>query len=99
MISGSPLLCIVTGMEHSGTTFLSNLLINNIVQANSAFECGLLCAKDSPRNFNTVTPFYDWFSAPTKAGHWGLSLEDRDYILDTDQWNCLLYTSPSPRDA
>ena len=83
----SPLLAIVTGMEHSGTTFLHNLFLNNVPNVNSAFECGLLLADKSPRNFDKVKPFYDWFSSPLRAGHWGLTEEERVFVLDTDDWN------------
>lgn len=82
----NPLLAIVTGMEHSGTTFLSNALINNIPNTNSAFECGLLLSAESPRNFHEVTPFYDWLCLPLTGGHWGLSEADREYVVDTDDW-------------
>ena len=71
--AANPLLCVVTGMEHSGTTLLSQLL-NSHPLVKSGFECGILMA--SPGSFHTLDPFWDWFCTPDKG--WCLSEESRD---------------------
>lgn len=77
-----PLLGIVTGMEHSGTTLLSQLLINRVKHVDSGFECGVLLAQ-SPKEFNKIQPFYDWFCLPAKIGHWGLTPQMRSWVCNT----------------
>lgn len=77
---------IVSGMAHSGTTFLSKFITANTPVLNFAFECGVLLSKKSPRDFHEIHPFYDWLTYPTSSGHWGLSEELRDWVCDTDSW-------------
>ncbi|MDQ8202510.1 sulfotransferase [Pelagicoccus sp. SDUM812003] len=78
---------IVTGMEHSGTTFLANLLKENAPCLNSGFECGILLSEESPRNFHRVKPFYEWLCMPLESGQWGLTSEQREWACDTDSWS------------
>lgn len=77
---------IVSGMPHSGTTFLSKLITANTSVLNCAFECGVLLSKDSPRDFHKIQPFYDWLTYPISSGHWGLSEKRRDWVCATDSW-------------
>lgn len=86
-VKSSNLAVIITGMEHSGTTFLANILNNSIPNAGGGFECGLLLSKYSPKNFVRVQPFYDWFCLPQDIGHWGFSKVQREHIISTNSWN------------
>ena len=63
---------VITGMEHSGTTYLSNIL-NSHSMIMSGFECGILL--ENLAHFETVEPFSEWL----KAGnlHFGLP---HDYL-------------------
>ena len=79
-------IAVVSGMPHSGTTYLSQLICENTDIANCAFECGVLLASNSPRDFSSVSPFYDWLCMPVESGQWGLSKNDRDWACDTDSW-------------
>jgi hypothetical protein len=54
---------IVTGMEHSGTTYL-NRVINSHSQIASPFECGILLG--NLHNFQEILPFSTWLS---NGGH------------------------------
>lgn len=60
------LVCIITGPEHNGTTYLKNILDShpNIF---SGFETGLLLNHD----FSKTIPFKDWIFH--NGFHWGLS--------------------------
>jgi hypothetical protein len=78
---------IVTGMEHSGTTFLANILNNCITNIGGGFECGILLSDKSPSDFVSVKPFYDWFCLPKKIGHWGFTEAERDFIISTNSWD------------
>ena len=49
---------IVTGLENSGTTVLSELLMS-APKHFGGFECGLLLAC-TPKDFEHVSPFYNW---------------------------------------
>lgn len=73
----SPLLCVISGMEHSGTTFLSQLL-NGHPRIASGVECGLLLS--APHDFHAVQPFYDWLVGEEGWG-WCLTPADRQRIL------------------
>ena len=63
---------IVTGMQHSGTTYLNNV-INSHPRIMSGFECGILLG--DLKNFDYIKPFSDWI----KEGktHFGLP---EDYL-------------------
>ena len=61
------LAAIVTGMQHSGTTYLNNV-INSHSRIMSGFECGILLGLLG--NFETVKPFSDWLK--TGKTHFGL---------------------------
>lgn len=78
-----PLLCIVTGMEHSGTTFLRSCL-NQHPSVNSGFECGVLLC-DTPRDLPKRRPFCNWYTAAWP--HWGLSPEQFAFCCDTDSFS------------
>lgn len=75
---------IVTGMEHSGTTFLSQLITVNSSLINSGFECGILLS-ESPRKFYEVEPFYEWLCREDLG--WALTEEQRKYICETDTYD------------
>lgn len=66
----SVLLCVITGMEHSGTTYQSKLLCadHDIM---CGFECGLLL--NSVPRFSEAKPWYELMQRPTTHGHWGIS--------------------------
>lgn len=66
------ILCVVTGMEKSGTTFLSKLLAAD-PSIMCGFECGILLS--DIRDFNKQQPFYGWMSESTDIGHWGIRPE------------------------
>ena len=51
------ILAVVTGMQHSGTTYLNNI-INSHSRIMSGFECGILLNK--LENFDKVQPFSEW---------------------------------------
>lgn len=99
--SQSPLLCVVTGMEHSGTTFLSKLITAH-PRVNAAFECGVLMA-DSPAGILGVQPWADWFTMPIDDGHWGLSREQLLEVAAALDWDGayakLIEHSPLFRDG
>lgn len=61
------LVAIVTGMQHSGTTYLNDV-INSHSKITSGFECGILLK--SLENFHTVSPFNVWLK--TNSRHFGL---------------------------
>lgn len=61
------LLCIITGMEGSGTTYLSSIL-NSHSQIFSGYETGILLG--TPNNFNEIEPYNTWLSHG--SFHWGL---------------------------
>ena len=61
------IVAIVTGMQHSGTTYLNNV-INSHPRIMSGFECGILLG--NLRNFGNVKPFSDWLKEGNT--HFGL---------------------------
>ena len=83
----SPLLGIITGMEHSGTTAMAQLVISNCVTVNAGFEIGVLLCPNSPHEFCHQGRFYDWLCEPTKNGHWGLTIQQRDEVCQAQDWN------------
>lgn len=72
-MSDKTLLCVITGMEQSGTTYLSKLLAAD-PDIMCGFECGLLL--DDVRRFCDVQPWYDWMQQTTAIGHWGILPEN-----------------------
>ncbi|MEM1295754.1 MAG: sulfotransferase, partial [Verrucomicrobiota bacterium] len=84
-MSERPLLCVVTGMEHSGTTFLSKLLTAHPT-VNAAFECGILLG-ENPREVLALEPWSDWFVTPIEEGHWGLTLEQFEEVAAASDWD------------
>lgn len=71
----SGLFAIVTGMEHSGTTILSQF-IKSSPSLFGGFEGGFLLAKD-PQSFVKIQPFYNWTLIPEG---WGLSEAERSEL-------------------
>lgn len=73
------LFCIVTGMEHSGTTYMSSLLMST-PELLGGVECGFLLAA-KPHLFVQAQPWFGWMC--NKLDHWGwqVSLEDMKSIL------------------
>lgn len=96
----SGIFCIITGIEHSGTTMVSSLLMN-APNVYGAFELGLLLAP-TPQQFNNkkhVNPFfYDGLVASTTEHWWGLTTDQRDEMLQArclaEQYNLLRKHSP-----
>lgn len=62
--------CIVTGMEHTGTTVTSELIMSapGLI---GAFETGFLLAP-TPGEFALVHPWYSWLNYSTATGSLGL---------------------------
>lgn len=79
----SVLLCVVTGMAHSGTTYQSKLLCadNDIM---CGFECGLLM--NSVSRFCDADPWYELMQRPTTHGHWGISEEGMKAICNAGSY-------------
>ena len=63
--------CIVTGLEHTGTTVLSDLIVS-AHGLGGPFETGFLLA-ETPAKFETVHPFFEWLQLPMVNGHLELS--------------------------
>lgn len=62
------LICIITGPERNGTTFVEKILFSH-PDIFGGFETGLLLRKD----FNTCKPFCKWIYS--RGSQWGLSRE------------------------
>ncbi len=62
----SPLQFIVCGMEHTGTTLISDLF-RQVPHLNSGFECGVLL-RDTPQEFEELQPF-----AQNMLSGWGIT--------------------------
>ena len=94
----SGLFCIITGIEHSGTTMTSSLVMN-APHLYGAFESGLLLS-ETPGEFRDVKPhfFYEAISAPVKNHFWGLTNNQREELLEAkchaEQYNLLRKYSP-----
>jgi len=94
----SGLFAIITGIEHSGTTITSSLVMN-VPNLYGAFETGLLLS-DTPSGFQNVTPpfFYKALTAPKKHHFWGLTHEQREELLHAhcpaEQYQLLRRHSP-----
>lgn len=78
--SASGVFAIITGLEHSGTTITSSLVMSapNLF---GGFECGLLFAA-TPAEFQKVEPFYDWMLIPASQRMWGLTEQQREALLE-----------------
>ena len=61
------IIAIVTGMQHSGTTYLNNIL-NSHSKIMSGFECGILLGNIN--DFHIIKPFSDWLR--TDKSYFGL---------------------------
>ena len=91
----SGLFCIVAGLEHSGTTMTSMLLMN-APNLYGAFECGLLMA--SPGN-NIPDFWHNGLIGPTNLRLWGLT-ETQRYEIEhnasciAEQYSLLRRYSP-----
>lgn len=83
----SPLIAIITGLEHSGTTYLSRLITSYHPKINTGFECGVLLA-DSPHEFPKIKPFYDWMQQDIENGYngWGIRSNDMVDICSARSW-------------
>ncbi len=77
------LLCVVTGMEQSGTTFLSKLLASH-PDIMCGFEGGLLLRDLS--SFTESDPWYGWMQESTEIGHWGILPENMEKICRADSY-------------
>ena len=96
----SGLFCVVAGIEHSGTTMTSSLLMN-APNLYGAFELGLLLAS-KPRQFATSKHvpklLVDGITKPTSNHWWGLTNDQRDELLRAkcvaEQYNLLRRHSP-----
>lgn len=69
------IVAVITGMQHSGTTYLNNI-INSHSRITSGFECGILLK--NIKEFDTVKPFSDWLK--TGKTHFGLPDDYLDKI-------------------
>ena len=79
-----PQAAIVTGMEHSGTTFLSDLLKSH-PRINGGFEGGMLLG-NSPADFPNIQPFYDWMQKANNPTQWAVSAENMRFVTAAPTW-------------
>lgn len=78
--SASGLFCIVTGLEHSGTTAISQLVMG-APNLYGAFETGALMA-DTPADFARVVPWFGQMSMSHRTSLcYGVAPEDRETML------------------
>lgn len=85
-VANNPLVCVVTGMEHSGTTLASQVL-NGHPNVASGVECGLLLSNIT--DFASVSPFYEWLCGQNWS--WGLRPEDRRKLLEARSFSEAYY--------
>lgn len=78
------ILCVITGMEKSGTTFLSKLLASDPAIM-CGFECGLLLS--NIRDFSQVQPFFSWMTESADIGHWGIPSENLHEICSAESYH------------
>ena len=81
--------CLVTGMENSGTTLLSRLIMN-APQVSGAFECGVLLAP-VPSELPAVQPFWSWLQGPVSHKCWGIPTESLEHLSKTAQCHDEVY--------
>ena len=81
-----PLVCVITGMERSGTTLVSQLL-NGHPRIKSGVECGVLLS--DIYNFNKIQPFYEWMVSNDDFNSWGWSITraDRKRLLTAQSYD------------
>jgi hypothetical protein len=95
----SGLFAIITGIEHSGTTITSSLVMN-APNLYGAFESGMLLFEPSRESINNTEPmFYKGFSASVSRHFWGLSEIHREELFvkarcPAEQYNLLRRNSP-----
>jgi|GEM_PF-2378211 len=77
--NNKPLVAVLCGFEHSGTTMLSEMLRQH-PKLDSGFEGGFLL-NENARDFLTCEPFYT-----NLKGGWGVNDEDLRYICAVDTW-------------
>ncbi len=70
---------VICGIEHSGTTLLSDLF-RQVPQVDAGFEVGVLLGK-SPRDLLTMQPF-----AKNILGGWKISQSDLEHCCNTDEF-------------
>ena len=70
---------LISGLEHSGTTMVSDLFREH-PDVESGFECGVLLC-DQPRDFLTFKPFCNHMCVG-----WKISQDDLIYACDTDHF-------------
>ena len=87
---------IICGMEHSGTTLLSDLL-RQTGTMESGFEVGVLLT-DSPQNFETISPYYE-----NMLAGWKISRDQLEFCCNaaefTDFYGRLKDVSPLIKDG
>ncbi len=79
-----PQAIIVTGMEHSGTTYLSDLLKSH-PRINGGFEGGMLLG-NRPSDFPGIHPFYEWMQKANNPTQWGVSAENMRFVTAATTW-------------
>lgn len=77
------ILCVVTGMEHSGTTYLSKILSAH-PEIMSGFECGLLLS--NIKDYQKVGPWYTWMQDSADTGQWGILPKNMKKICNADTY-------------
>jgi hypothetical protein len=77
----SRLRCLVTGMQHSGTTILSRLIMN-APEVMGAFEGGVLLAP-VPSELPQVKPFWDWLQDPVEKNGWAIPRAELERLAAT----------------
>ena len=82
-----PLVCVVTGLDYSGTTLISQIL-NAHPRVTSSFECGLMWGlnikKFPAMCAQSKLPFYDWLIDVDWG--WGLLSQQRDEIINSGNY-------------
>ena len=79
MIKENKCVCIITGMERSGTTYISKL-VNSHSNIFSGFECGILL--EDLNKFDNCLPFSKWLAHPNF--HFGLP---KNYLNEIKYYN------------
>ncbi len=79
-----PQAIIVTGMEHSGTTYLSDLLKSH-PRISGGFEGGMLLG-NRPADFPNIDPFYEWMQKAKNPTQWAVSTEKMRFVTAASTW-------------
>jgi len=82
--NSNPLLCLVTGMEHSGTTIISKI-ISSHPDIYTGYEGGVL--QGDLDDFKNKKPFFNWMMEPCDKGHWGILPKDMIDICSSDTYD------------